>query len=100
MDMQMPVMDGIEATQTLRTREAASQQRLPVVALTANAITGDRERCLAAGMDDYLAKPFSTSQLRAVLHRWLPGLMLHTEPAPEGRAPQGSSPAMWCDCWQ
>jgi CheY-like chemotaxis protein len=79
MDMQMPVMDGIEATQAIRMREADSRQHIPIVALTANAITGDRERCLAAGMDDYLAKPFSMPQLTAVLHRWLPGHVLHRE---------------------
>jgi two-component system sensor histidine kinase/response regulator len=79
MDMQMPVMDGIEATQAIRTREADSRQRIPIVALTANAIAGDRERCLAAGMDDYLAKPFGTPQLTAVLQRWLPGHVLHRE---------------------
>jgi two-component system sensor histidine kinase/response regulator len=73
MDMQMPVMDGIEATQAIRAREAASQQHIPIVALTANAIASDRDRCLAAGMDDYLAKPFSMPQLMEVLERWLPG---------------------------
>jgi len=72
MDMQMPVMDGIEATQAIRAREADSQQHLPIVALTANAVASDRERCLAAGMDDYLAKPFSLPQLMEVLERWLP----------------------------
>jgi PAS domain S-box-containing protein len=72
MDMQMPVMDGIEATQAIRTREADSQQHIPIVALTANAIASDRDRCLAAGMDDYLAKPFSMPQLMEVLERWLP----------------------------
>jgi two-component system sensor histidine kinase/response regulator len=72
MDMQMPVMDGIEATQAIRAREADGRQRLPIVALTANASADDRERCLTTGMDDYLAKPFSAPQLRAVLHRCLP----------------------------
>jgi CheY-like chemotaxis protein len=77
MDMQMPVMDGIEATQTIRAREADSQQHIPIVALTANAIASDRERCLAAGMDDYLAKPFSMPQLMEVLERWLPEHVLN-----------------------
>jgi CheY-like chemotaxis protein len=72
MDMQMPVMDGIEATQAIRARAADSQQHIPIVALTANAIASDRDRCLAAGMDDYLAKPFSMPQLMEVLERWLP----------------------------
>ena len=81
MDCQMPVMDGFEAATTIRAREAelnaesrASGQpprRVPIVALTANAMQGDRERCIAAGMDDYLAKPFKKEQLRAILEPWL-----------------------------
>lgn len=72
MDCQMPVLDGFAATRLLREREADSGRHLPVVALTANAMQGDRERCLAAGMDDYLAKPFSGDEMFAVLQRWLP----------------------------
>ncbi len=70
MDCQMPVMDGFRATQLLR-EGAAGDRRTPIVALTANAVDGDRERCLAAGMDDYLAKPFSLDDLVVVLGRWL-----------------------------
>jgi two-component system, sensor histidine kinase and response regulator len=66
MDCQMPVMDGFEATRRLR----AAGQRVPIVALTANALRGDRERCLAAGMDDYLSKPFAMDDLRGVVQRW------------------------------
>jgi signal transduction histidine kinase/DNA-binding response OmpR family regulator len=72
MDCHMPVMDGFQATAALRQREAAGGRRLPVVALTANAMEGDRNLCLAAGMDDYLAKPYSKAQLVDVLSRWLP----------------------------
>jgi two-component system, sensor histidine kinase and response regulator len=79
MDMQMPIMDGIETTQAIRAREVDSGQRIPIVALTANAIADDRERCHAAGMDDYLTKPFSMPQLTAVLQRWLPGHVPHRE---------------------
>ncbi|UCV12339.1 response regulator [Dechloromonas denitrificans] len=72
MDCQMPELDGFAATQALREREIGSGRRIPVVALTANAMQGDRERCVAAGMDDYLAKPYSGEQILAVLKRWLP----------------------------
>jgi CheY-like chemotaxis protein len=73
MDCNMPVMDGFEATRELRLREQQAAAPLtPVVALTANALQGDRERCLAAGMDDYLSKPFTSAQLSAILERWLP----------------------------
>ena len=73
MDCQMPVLDGYEATRRWRALEAdAFAPRLPIVAMTANAMAGDRERCLDAGMDDYLPKPVSREQLEACLSRWLP----------------------------
>jgi len=72
MDCQMPVLDGFVATQTLRQREVGTMRHVPVIALTANAMHGDRERCLAAGMDDYLAKPFTGEEMFTVLVRWLP----------------------------
>ncbi len=72
MDCQMPVMDGFTATAHIRERERQQQaRRLPIIALTANAMEGDRERCLAAGMDDYLTKPFSQDQMKDILSRWL-----------------------------
>jgi len=76
MDCLMPKMDGFKATTMLRKLEeensGGEQAHTPIVALTANALHADREKCLAAGMDDYLSKPFSTEQLQAILKRWLP----------------------------
>lgn len=86
MDCQMPVMDGFEATAAIRNNEAAGKKyvpvgHLPIIAVTANAMQGDRERCLAAGMDAYLAKPIKLDDIRATLLRWLP------PSSPEKQAP-------------
>jgi two-component system, sensor histidine kinase and response regulator len=70
MDCQMPEMDGFAACRAIRADEAGTGRHVPIVALTANATQGDREQCLAAGMDDYLAKPITAATLRAVLTRW------------------------------
>jgi len=76
MDCQMPVMDGFEATADIRRQEAAGKRyvsagHLPIIAVTANAMQGDRERCLAAGMDAYLAKPIKLEDVRTTLGRWV-----------------------------
>jgi signal transduction histidine kinase len=72
MDCQMPVMDGLEATTRIRQWEIASDQpRLPIIALTAGAFEEDRQRCLAAGMDDFLTKPLSLAELQKTLIRWM-----------------------------
>jgi CheY-like chemotaxis protein len=69
MDCQMPEMDGYEATAKIRNAER-NLRHTPVCALTANAMEGDREKCLAAGMDDYVAKPIGLEQLRETVVRW------------------------------
>jgi PAS domain S-box-containing protein len=71
MDCLMPEMDGFEATRRIRREQGMLGKRTPIIALTANAMSGDRQKCLEAGMDDYLSKPFRTADLRRVLDRWL-----------------------------
>ncbi|WP_190275803.1 PAS domain-containing hybrid sensor histidine kinase/response regulator [Thiorhodovibrio frisius] len=72
MDVQMPVMDGLEATRCIRTREAGTvNPDIPIIALTAHAMAGDRQRCLQAGMNDYLPKPLAAEAVDAVIKRWL-----------------------------
>lgn len=72
MDCQMPELDGFEATRRVRSYERKQHRHTPIVALTANAMVGDRELCLEAGMDDFLSKPFQLHQLSRILERWCP----------------------------
>jgi signal transduction histidine kinase/CheY-like chemotaxis protein len=89
MDVQMPVLDGLSATRALREIERQQgRERTPIIAMTANAMSGDREQCLVAGMDDYIAKPFSRIELWAALARIQP-LNPDSERAPNAQAPPG-----------
>ena len=86
MDVQMPEMDGFEATHYIRDpRSAVLRHEIPIIAMTAHALQGDRQRCLAAGMDDYVVKPVSPQALEAVMERWLPQQSAReAAPAPAG----------------
>jgi two-component system, sensor histidine kinase and response regulator len=71
MDIQMPEMDGFEATAAIRQKEKFSGRHIPIIAMTANALKGDQERCLEAGMDAYIAKPIRTKELFAAIEALL-----------------------------
>jgi hypothetical protein len=71
MDCQMPVMDGFQSARAIRKMETRTGQHVPIIALTANALAGDRDDCMAAGMDDYLSKPAGLSDISRILARWL-----------------------------
>jgi CheY-like chemotaxis protein len=80
MDVQMPEMDGLDATRTIRAREAAAGGvRIPIIAMTAHAMKGDRERCLLAGMDDYVSKPVQPAELFETIERLLPAGGRHAD---------------------
>lgn len=86
MDCQMPVMDGYEATQHIRTMPQGAN--IPIIAMTANAMQGDREKCLQVGMSDYLAKPIVKENLYSVIQRWVPSKQL---PAPSISSPSSQA---------
>jgi CheY-like chemotaxis protein len=80
MDCQMPDMDGYTATTAIRAREAATGTHIPIIAMTANAMQGDRDRCLQAGMDDYVSKPVKSEQLLEMLKKWTPPIAAGVAP--------------------
>ena len=82
MDLQMPEMDGFEATAAIREREKDNGGHIPIIALTAHAMKGDMERCLAAGMDGYLSKPIRPQELDDLLEKYL-ARRTETVPVPE-----------------
>lgn len=71
MDWRMPVTDGLACTRQIRELQEKQGKRVPIIAVTAHALTGDRERCLEGGMDDYLSKPFTLEQLQEKIRTWL-----------------------------
>lgn len=83
MDCQMPVMDGYQAATEIRRLESilGNNQRIPIIALTAHALTGDRAKCLHAGMDEWVTKPFTRQDLNEALQKWLPEQLMRTAPA-------------------
>ena len=81
----MPVMDGYEATRIIRANDSGNlNSEVPVIALTANAMKGDMEKCLEAGMDDYLSKPISPKDLDEKLRKWVTGSPAESPPTVEG----------------
>jgi DNA-binding response OmpR family regulator len=84
MDCQMPEMDGFEATRIIREKEKNLGRYTPIVALTADAMSGDREKCIASGMDDYLNKPVRPEQVTAMLEKWITRLDQRATDVPEG----------------
>jgi CheY-like chemotaxis protein len=83
MDVQMPDMDGLEATAVIREQERQRGDHLPIIALTAHAMKGDQERCLVSGMDDYISKPINAQTLSAAISRVLNGVTSRNFPASE-----------------
>jgi signal transduction histidine kinase/CheY-like chemotaxis protein len=83
MDCQMPEMDGFEATAAIRAHETQSGRHVPIIAMTANAMQGDRKRCLDAGMDDYVSKPVQSEKLEAMLQKWTQILIDASSPPPD-----------------
>jgi DNA-binding response OmpR family regulator len=83
----MPEMDGYEAAMCIRKEEAERGGHIPIIAMTASAMKGDRENCIAAGMDDYLSKPVNQNYLWTLLEKWLPAVAQHPAPGAESVPP-------------
>jgi two-component system sensor histidine kinase/response regulator len=90
MDCQMPEMDGFQATNAIRKAEVLTGRRVPIIAMTANAMEGDRDKCIAAGMDDYISKPVDPKKLQQVVTRWLSQDRQTAATASEGAGGNGS----------
>jgi CheY-like chemotaxis protein len=90
MDCQMPVMDGFEAARLIRGEEKSrgEGEHIPIIALTAHVLKSDQDRCLDAGMDDFLGKPFDQGQLSAILERWLPTALRRKRQKADVRGPE------------
>jgi len=91
-DCHMPEMDGLELTRRIREREAITGRHLPIVAITANALQGEAEHCIAAGMDSYLSKPIDMTKLAVELARWVPPGVATEPPAQIPPSPPASAP--------
>jgi DNA-binding response OmpR family regulator len=88
MDVQMPVMDGFEATRAIRSGQTGiTNPGIPIIAMTAHAMKGDRERCLEAGMDDYIAKPVSPKAMAEMIDKWLEHIQNRPAPAAKSASP-------------
>ena len=89
-DCHMPKMDGFELTGAIRESETETESRVPIIAITANALEGEAERCLAAGMDDYLAKPVVLEQLGTIVSKWMPGAVAGVSRIQPGEPPMAA----------
>ena len=97
MDVQMPVMDGLEATRLLRSTQSTALLSGPIIAMTANAMTGDREKCLEAGMNDFLSKPISPQALATMLTQWLPGMTAEKGSSEKNNGQHETAVSGWLD---